>query len=62
MIFLKWAAIFFIIALIAGVFGFSGIAAGAVDIAQTLFFIFLAIFVFLLVAGIGVLLVKANSS
>ena len=42
MIFLKWAAIFFIIALIAAVFGFSGIAAGAVDIAQTLFFIFLA--------------------
>ncbi len=62
MIFLKWAAIFFIIALIAAVFGFSGIAAGAVDIAQTLFFIFLAIFVFLLVAGIGVLLVKGNSS
>jgi len=52
MIFLKWAAIFFLIALVAAVFGFSGIAAGAVDIAQTLFFIFLAIFVVLLVIGL----------
>ncbi len=52
MIFLKWAAIFFLIALVAGVFGFSGIAAGAVDIAQVLFFIFIGIFVVLLVIGL----------
>ena len=38
---LRWAAIFFIIALVAGVFGFGGIAAGAVEIAKILFFIFL---------------------
>lgn len=52
MLFLKWAAIFFLIALVAAVFGFSGIAAGAVDIAQTLFFIFISIFVVLLVIGL----------
>ena len=33
--------VFFVIALIAAVFGFGGIAAGAVGIAKTLFFIFL---------------------
>ena len=52
MIFLKWAAIFLLIALVAAVFGFTGIAAGAVDIAQTLFFIFISIFVVLLVIGL----------
>ncbi len=49
---LRWAAIFFVIALIAAVFGFGGIAAGAVDIAKILFFIFLVIFVITLVAGL----------
>jgi uncharacterized membrane protein YtjA (UPF0391 family) len=36
---LKWSAIFFVIAIIAAVFGFTGIAAGAASIAKTLFFI-----------------------
>lgn len=49
---LKWAAIFFVIALIAAAFGFSGIAAGAASIAKTLFFLFLAIFAVLLIAGL----------
>ena len=35
------ALVFFVIALIAAVFGFGGIAAGAVGIAKTLFFVFL---------------------
>lgn len=34
---LKWALIFFIVSLIAGVFGFTGIAAGAASIAKILF-------------------------
>ena len=51
---LKWAAIFFVIALIAAAFGFSGIAAGAAGIAKALFFLFLAIFLVLLIAGIVV--------
>lgn len=52
---LHYAVIFFIIALIAAVFGFGGIAAGASGIAQTLFFIFIVLavisFVWNLVKG-----------
>jgi len=40
---LKWAAIFFVIAIVAAVFGFGGIAAGATEIAKILFFIFLVV-------------------
>jgi uncharacterized membrane protein YtjA (UPF0391 family) len=40
---LHYAVVFFIIALIAAVFGFGGIAAGAVGIAKVLFFVFLAL-------------------
>ncbi|MEX2492435.1 MAG: DUF1328 domain-containing protein [Nitrospirales bacterium] len=52
MLFLKWAAIFFLVALVAAVFGFSGIAEGAVEISQFLFGIFLVICVILLIIGI----------
>jgi uncharacterized membrane protein YtjA (UPF0391 family) len=38
---LKWALIFAGIALLAGLFGFSGIAAGAAGIAKLLFALFL---------------------
>ena len=38
---LHYAVVFFVIALIAALFGFGGIAAGAVGIAKTLFFIFI---------------------
>lgn len=48
---LKWALFFFIISLIAALFGFTGIAAGAAAIAKVLFFIFVVIFVILLIAG-----------
>ncbi len=40
---LHYAVVFLVIALIAAVFGFGGIAAGAVEIAKILFFIFAAI-------------------
>lgn len=40
---LRYAVIFFIIAIIAAVFGFGGIAAGATEIAKILFFIFIVI-------------------
>jgi uncharacterized membrane protein YtjA (UPF0391 family) len=40
---LYYALAFFIVALIAAVFGFTGIAAGAAAIAKILFFIFLAV-------------------
>ena len=51
---LKWALAFFVIALIAAVFGFGNIAAGAADIAKVLFFIFIAICVILAVLGMTV--------
>jgi uncharacterized membrane protein YtjA (UPF0391 family) len=37
---LHYAVVFFVIALIAALFGFGGIAAGAVEIAKILFFVF----------------------
>lgn len=40
---LNYAIVFFVIALIAAVFGFGGIAAGAVEIAKILFFVFLVV-------------------
>ena len=40
---LHYAVVFFIIALIAAVFGFGGIAASAVGIAKILFFVFLVL-------------------
>jgi uncharacterized membrane protein YtjA (UPF0391 family) len=48
---LHWAAVFFIIALVAAVFGFGGIAASAVGIAKILFFVFLVLAVVALLFG-----------
>ncbi len=49
---LHYAVVFFVIALVAALFGFGGIAAGAVEIARILFFIFLVLFVISLVGGL----------
>lgn len=49
---IKWAIIFFVISLVAGVFGFTNIAAGARGIAKVLFFIALTIFLIVLVFGV----------
>ncbi|MCC6425462.1 MAG: DUF1328 domain-containing protein [Phycisphaerales bacterium] len=49
---LYWALVFFIIAIVAAIFGFGGIAAGAVSIAKILFFIFLVLFVVSLILGL----------
>jgi uncharacterized membrane protein YtjA (UPF0391 family) len=48
---LYWAAVFFIIALIAAIFGFGGIAAGAVGVAKILFFVFLVLAIVALLFG-----------
>jgi uncharacterized membrane protein YtjA (UPF0391 family) len=48
---LRWAAIFFVIAIVAAVLGFGGIAAGAVEIAKILFFVFLILFVVTVIMG-----------
>jgi uncharacterized membrane protein YtjA (UPF0391 family) len=49
---LRWALIFLAIALVAALFGFTGIAAGAVTIAKFLFFLFLVVFLITLIAGL----------
>ena len=48
---LRWSVIFFVIAIIAAIFGFGGIAEGAASIAKVLFFIFLALFVITILFG-----------
>jgi uncharacterized membrane protein YtjA (UPF0391 family) len=49
---LKWALIFFVISLVAGFFGFTGVASGAKSIAKVLFFIALAVFLVVLIFGV----------
>jgi len=49
---LRWALIFFVIALVAAVFGFLGIASAAVSIARLLFYIFLILFLVSLLGGL----------
>ena len=48
----KWALVFFIIAIIAALFRFTGIAAGAATFAKSLFFIAVAIFVIFQILGL----------
>ena len=40
---LRWAIIFFVVAIVAGVFGFAGIAADSAWIAKIFFFVFVAL-------------------
>jgi uncharacterized membrane protein YtjA (UPF0391 family) len=42
---LKWAFVLLFLAVIAGVFGFTGLAGASTDIARTLFFVFLILMV-----------------
>ena len=46
---LGWAIAFLVIALIAALFGFGGIASASAGIAQILFFVFVALFVITLI-------------
>jgi uncharacterized membrane protein YtjA (UPF0391 family) len=46
---LRWALIFFVVSLIAGFFGFTGVAEGARAISKTLFFIFVALFLLFII-------------
>jgi uncharacterized membrane protein YtjA (UPF0391 family) len=48
---LRWSFIFLVVAIIAGVFGFTGIAFGASSIAKILFFIFLGFWIVMLILG-----------
>jgi hypothetical protein len=49
---LHYSVVFLVIALIAAVFGFGGIASGAVEIAKILFFIFAAMAIIGFVLGL----------
>jgi uncharacterized membrane protein YtjA (UPF0391 family) len=53
-IMLRWAIIFLVIALIAALFGFTGIASAAAGIAKFLFFLFLVVCLVLFIAGMSV--------
>jgi uncharacterized membrane protein YtjA (UPF0391 family) len=48
---LRWAFIFLIVAIVAAIFGFGGIAATAAGFAKVLFFIAIAIFLVFLLLG-----------
>jgi uncharacterized membrane protein YtjA (UPF0391 family) len=50
---LSWAAFFFVLAILAALFGFVGIAGLSFFIAKILFFLFLVIFVASLVLGLA---------
>ena len=50
---LNWALTFFIIAIIAAVFGFGGVAVAAAGVAKLLFYLFLILFVISLLAGLS---------
>lgn len=49
---LHYAAVFFVIALIAALFGFRDISTGATEIAKILFFVFLLVTAVTLIIGL----------
>jgi uncharacterized membrane protein YtjA (UPF0391 family) len=51
---LRWAFIFLVIAIIAGIFGFIDVGAASATIAQWLFGIFLVLFLGALVNGLAI--------
>lgn len=50
---LRWSLIFFLVAIVAAIFGFGGIAAGATEVARILFFFFVVIFLVTLIWGLA---------
>jgi uncharacterized membrane protein YtjA (UPF0391 family) len=49
---LRWALAFFVLALVAALFGFGGLAATSAGIAKTLFYVFLVVFLVSLIFGL----------
>ncbi len=49
---LRWSLMFFIVSIIAAIFGFGGIADAASEVAQVLFFFFLVVCVATLIASL----------
>jgi uncharacterized membrane protein YtjA (UPF0391 family) len=51
---LKWAAVFLLIAIVAGIFGFTGVEEASATIARVLFGIFLVLFLGAIFIGLVV--------
>ena len=51
---LKWSFVFLVIAIIAGILGFTGIEEGAASIAKILFFIFITVWIIILALGLTI--------
>jgi uncharacterized membrane protein YtjA (UPF0391 family) len=49
---LRWALLFFAVAIVAGIFGFAGIMVAAAGIAKLLFYLFLVLFLISLIGGL----------
>ena len=49
---LKWAFVFLVVAIIAGIFGFTGVEAASATIAKWLFGIFLVLFIGAIAIGL----------
>ncbi len=50
---LYWAVVFLVIALLAAIFGFTGVEIAAAGIAKILFLVFLVLFVVSLIGGLA---------
>ncbi len=51
---LRWAFVFLLIAIVAGIFGFTGVEATAATVAKWLFGIFLVLFIGALAIGLAI--------
>jgi len=51
---IKWALVFLVVGLIAGLLGFTGIAGASFAVAKFLFFVAIGIFVVLLILGVTI--------
>lgn len=50
---LYWSLVFFVVSLVAGIFGFGGVAGATAGIAQMFFYVFVVFFVLTLIAGLA---------
>lgn len=48
---LKWSLMFLVVAIVAGLLGFTSVAGVSIEIAKILFFVFLVLFIFSLFVG-----------
>jgi uncharacterized membrane protein YtjA (UPF0391 family) len=51
---LKWAVVFLLIAIVAGIFGFSGVEEASASIAKVLFGIFMVLFICAVMIGLAI--------